>query len=184
VLLNSCATSSSYSSSPEVPPSHPHLTEDQVCCLEYINFEWKVNPHAKRFDQTWDQMFNRLMWYRYYHGHLLVPRRYAPDLKLSAWVHSQRYQYRKYFLGQDKKPHGTTKKTTSAFAWAAAEDDNDNNGSLEDNDEKAKRSPSRLTDARRQRLDEIGFVWSVRPRTAGGAARKREDLDDCDSDSS
>ena len=74
----------------------------------------------------------------------LVPKRFPPDVKLGTWVHTQRIQYRKLLTG-------TSKKEAPAEPVEA------------DGMEKSEEEKNfRLTDDRRRRLDEVGFVWSAR----------------------
>ena len=70
-----------------------------------------------------------------------MPKRYPPDLKLGTWVHTQRIQYRKLLAGTAKK----------GAQWEASE------GEKSEDDKNF-----RLTEDRRRRLDEVGFVWSAR----------------------
>lgn len=90
-------------------------------------------------------MYEKLLEYKKEHGHCLVPKRYPPDMKLGTWVHTQRIQYRKFLAGTSKK------ETASEAAEAATED-------VKGDDE----SNFRLTEDRRRRLEEAGFVWSAR----------------------
>jgi len=57
--------------------------------LEAIGFEWKV-PDQMKNDQSWDQIFERLVEFRNINGHCNVPKKYPPDEALGRWVHSQR----------------------------------------------------------------------------------------------
>lgn len=74
----------------------------------------------------------------------LVPKRYEADLKLGTWVHTQRIQYRKLLSGNVKKG-----ASHEAFEGEASEKSDEEKN-------------FRLTEDRRRRLDEIGFVWSAR----------------------
>lgn len=74
----------------------------------------------------------------------LVPKRYLPDPKLGTWVHTQRIQYRKLVAG--------------TFKNDAPDEVVETEGTEKSEDEKN----FRLTEDRRRRLDEVGFVWSAR----------------------
>lgn len=74
----------------------------------------------------------------------LVPKRYEPDLKLGTWVHTQRIQYRKLLSGNAKK--GAPPDILEGEASEKSEEEKN----------------FRLTEDRRRRLDEVGFVWSAR----------------------
>jgi hypothetical protein len=128
-------------------PTNPRLTEERRRRLEAIGFEWKVKNKMKRYyDRQWDAMFEKLLKFKEEQGNCLVPKRYPPDIKLGTWVHTQRIQYRKYLAG------------TSSSKEGQFED-------AEDEEESAKGEEEqhfRLTEDRRQRLDDIGFVWSAR----------------------
>ena len=122
----------------------PRLTEDRQRRLESIGFEWKVKHKMKRYyDKQWDQMFGRLLAFKDTNGHCLVPKRYPPDMKLGTWVHTQRIQYRKLMAGVKKVTF--TEEEVSQLRHAEEE-----------------AVTYRLTDERRKRLEEVGFVWSVR----------------------
>eukprot|EP00550_Attheya_septentrionalis_P004429 CAMPEP_0198283158 /NCGR_PEP_ID=MMETSP1449-20131203/2828_1 /TAXON_ID=420275 /ORGANISM="Attheya septentrionalis, Strain CCMP2084" /LENGTH=1129 /DNA_ID=CAMNT_0043979683 /DNA_START=92 /DNA_END=3481 /DNA_ORIENTATION=+ len=124
-------------------PVTVRLTEERLRRLKSINFEWKVKNKMKRYyDRQWDEMFQSLLKYKEENGSCLVPKRYPPDMKLGTWVHTQRIQYRKLVSG----------------AGAASK--------YEGDEEQCEESETsfRLTDDRRKRLEDIGFVWSVRDK--------------------
>jgi hypothetical protein len=75
----------------------------------------------------------------------LVPKRYPPDIKLGTWVHTQRIQYRKLVQGSVKK-----EEEEELLAEQALHEGKDDEHSF------------RLTEDRRQRLEDAGFVWSAR----------------------
>ena len=157
--------------------SNPRLTEERLRRLEEIGFEWKVKNKMKRYyDRQWDTMFEKLLKFKEENGHWyvltccaccrrqscllfltmsptflsitrsLVPKRYPPDFKLGTWVHTQRIQYRKLLMGASKK---------EASAEPVEAD------GMEDRSEEEEKN-FRLTEDRRRRLDEVGFVWSAR----------------------
>jgi hypothetical protein len=125
--------------------ANPRLTEERLRRLEAIGFEWKVKNKMKRYyDRQWDGMFEKLLKFKEENGHCLVPKRYEADLKLGTWVHTQRIQYRKLLSGNVKKG-----ASHEAFEGEASEKSDEEKN-------------FRLTEDRRRRLDEIGFVWSAR----------------------
>jgi len=132
------------SSSVKARPTNPRLTEERLRRLESIGFEWKVKHKMKRYyDKQWDNMFERLLKFKEKSGHCMVPKRYPPDLKLGTWVHTQRIQHRKLMTGVLRKD--------SNFAEAIKADPS-----------VADEISYRLTEDRRKRLEEVGFIWSAR----------------------
>ena len=65
-------------------------------------------------------------------------------MKLGTWIHTQRIQYRKFLAGSSSKKDG--------------EEEPDEEESQKGEDEQH----FRLTEDRRRRLEELGFVWSAR----------------------
>lgn len=148
--------------------TNPRLTAERRARLEAIGFEWKVKHKMKRYyDRQWDNMFEKLLKYKEEHGHCLVPKRYPPDVKLGTWVHTQRIQYRKMLAG-------TVKKDAGEAGVCSIEDSEDAcNGEVvveeqpavlptKTEEKSAEEQFFRLTDERRRRLEEAGFVWSAR----------------------
>lgn len=81
----------------------------------------------------WEEMYQRLVQYKQENGDCLVPRKFEGDPKLATWVETQRVLWNK------------------EVKIAAS-------GTAEQEDIKVKR----LTPLRKQRLDSLGFVWSLR----------------------
>ena len=127
---------------------NPRLTEDRIRRLESIGFEWRVKQKTKRyFDKQWDEMFQRLLLYReQHHGNTLIPKRYPPDPRLGTWAATQRVQYKKLMEGRPKQGDAIS-----------SDSGDDPQRGLSDEE-----MSFRLTDDRRRRLDDIGFVWNVR----------------------
>jgi hypothetical protein len=127
--------------------SNPRLTEERRHRLEAIGFEWKVKHKMKRYyDRQWDTMFEKLLKFKEETGSCLVPKRYPPDFKLGTWVHTQRIQYRKYLAGTSSSKEGQEEDAEEEEESAKGEEE----------------QHFRLTEDRRQRLDDVGFVWSAR----------------------
>eukprot|EP00529_Nitzschia_sp_RCC80_P008070 CAMPEP_0113486452 /NCGR_PEP_ID=MMETSP0014_2-20120614/25004_1 /TAXON_ID=2857 /ORGANISM="Nitzschia sp." /LENGTH=1315 /DNA_ID=CAMNT_0000380125 /DNA_START=307 /DNA_END=4254 /DNA_ORIENTATION=+ /assembly_acc=CAM_ASM_000159 len=129
--------------------TNPRLTEERKRRLESIGFEWKVKQKMKRYyDKRWDSMFDRLVAFKQANGHCMVPKRYATDPQLGTWVHTQRIQYRTKYRKPTKNV-ALSEEEVSALKSCGDE------------------VTYRLTDERRQRLEDIGFVWSAREGEKG-----------------
>ncbi|GKY95090.1 hypothetical protein MPSEU_000473000 [Mayamaea pseudoterrestris] len=129
--------------------STPRLTEERIRRLESVGFEWRVKQKMKRYYQRqWDVMFDRLLLFKKQTGHTCVPKRYPPDTKLGTWMHTQRIQW---------------KKQVGKVDGASSDSADDLNKRSTDED-----MSFRLTDERRRRLEEIGFVWSAREGDSTG----------------
>jgi hypothetical protein len=160
-------------------PTNPRLTSDRLRRLEEIGFEWKVKNKMKRYyDRQWDQMFGRLLQFKQANGHCMVPKRYPPDMKLGTWVHTQRIQYRKCKAGTNgngmsKLELSTAEAAAEAAFEASAEAAFEASAAAEAAGEPttiimAEEVTYRLTEERRQRLQDVGFVWSARESEKGG----------------
>ena len=127
--------------------TNPRLTEERLRRLESIGFEWKVRNKMKRYyDKQWQDMFERLLKFKQENGHCIVPKRYPADMKLGTWVHTQRIQYRKL---------ATTKNSKDGTG-------SEGEGASDEIIPKGEEMSYRLTEERRKRLEEVGFVWSAR----------------------
>lgn len=128
------------------------LTDVRRKRLEAIGFIWSAREGDKTaeqgritrnsYDDQWDAMFNRLKEYKDRFGDCLVSKRYKDDPKLGTWVDTQRVQY---------------KKMKKKLAEPGSEES-------VDLDIPAPGKPviGRLTDDRIHRLEELGFIWSLR----------------------
>lgn len=83
-------------------------------------------------EAQWEEMYQRLVQYKQQYGDCLVPRKFEGDPKLATWVETQRVLW--------------NKEVKTAVADAEAED----------------AQLKRLTPSRKERLDALGFVWSLR----------------------
>ena len=156
----------------KVRPTNGRLTEDRLKRLEAIGFEWRVKHKMKRYyDKQWDVMFQRLLQFKQINGNCLVPKRYPPDMKLGTWVHTQRIQYRKLTANSEKAV------TEEEVAKLLAGQNND--PTLTEEEKAAIQSVTgrdevttyRLTEARRKRLEEVGFVWCAQGAKGPDVAR-------------
>ena len=136
-----------------VPATKPRtnnsrLTEERVRRLESIGFEWKVRNKMKRYyDKQWQDMFERLLKFKAENNHCMVPKRYPPDIKLGVWVHTQRTQFRK-LVNVKRGSMDSAGLTTEVIPDVTLP--------------KGEEASFRLTEDRRKRLEEAGFVWSAR----------------------
>ena len=96
------------------------------------------------YDDQWDAMFGSLVAYKEKHGHCLVPKRYQDNPKLGTWVDTQRVQYKKM------------KKSMTTNASSPSSNDQTSSSSA------AAQHHRRITLERVQRLEQLGFVWSIR----------------------
>lgn len=73
-------------------------------------------------NETWDEMFCRLLQYRAKFGHCRVPNRYKEDSKLGTWVSVQRWHYRVMAKGRRKKtpltPERVIRLEKIGFQWS------------------------------------------------------------------
>uniref|UniRef100_A0A7S3P091 Helicase-associated domain-containing protein n=1 Tax=Amphora coffeiformis TaxID=265554 RepID=A0A7S3P091_9STRA len=137
--------------------TNARLTEERLRRLESIGFEWKVRNKMKRYyDKQWQDMFDQLMDFKAKNGHTMVPKRFPDNPRLANWVHTQRIQYRKLMAG-------ARKDNSDKDVMPPPEDVS---GSGDITLSKEDEISFRLTDERRRKLEEIGFVWSVRESDA------------------
>lgn len=174
--------------------TNARLTEERLRRLEFIGFEWKVRNKMKRYyDKQWQEMFDHLLQFKAVNGHTMVPKRYPDNPRLANWVHTQRVswnypdlihvlvfarltslcqiQYRKLMAGAPKDPYkdSNSKEVLPTNDMKEVLPTNDMKDVLPANDMKLSKEDEisfRLTEQRRQKLEEIGFVWSVRESDA------------------
>eukprot|EP00934_Nitzschia_sp_Nitz4_P001966 Nitzschia sp. Nitz4//scaffold107_size73032//27795//30897//NITZ4_005759-RA/size73032-augustus-gene-0.100-mRNA-1//-1//CDS//3329532590//1966//frame0 len=153
------------------------LTDERRKRLEDIGFCWSAReekssiesqdgsiPSRHRmtrnsYDDQWDVMFSLLEQYKREHGDCLVPKRYAQNTKLGTWVDTQRVQYKKLQKKIAELQHKKgDKPNPSNISPVPSEDMSTNSETVDD------RSPlvGRLTQDRISRLQNLGFVWSLR----------------------
>lgn len=82
------------------------LTVERKKLLDKIGFVWKIN-------ESWDEMFLKLVEYKNTKGDCLVPQRYWTDPKLGNWVRLQRVRRKSL------SPMQTKKLTVIGFVWDA-----------------------------------------------------------------
>jgi hypothetical protein len=148
------------------------LTEERRKRLEEVDFVWSAREGEKgieqgritrnSYDDQWDQMFTRLQGYKETYGDCLVPKRFKEDPKLGTWVDTQRVQFKK--MKKKLEEHGITYEGPEDAKEAKYDDADDGsvNSANQNQPMNAKPVVGRLTDDRIRRLENLGFVWSLR----------------------
>jgi hypothetical protein len=77
------------------------LSEDRIKRLEDMGFVWKLITYIPS-KASWDEMFDALNEYKKNHGDCNVPHRWPENKQLSTWVHTQRTNYRRGNLSDDR----------------------------------------------------------------------------------
>ncbi|WP_257615700.1 helicase associated domain-containing protein, partial [Chlamydia suis] len=153
------------------------LSEDKIARLEELGFVWNV------FEESWEENFLELQRFREEHGHCKVPTRYPQNPQLATWVSSQRKDFKKGKISEDK----IARLEELGFVWDVIEE------AWEENFLALKRfqeehghckvpqrypqnpqlaswvstqrcafKKGKLSEDKIARLEEIGFVWDVR----------------------
>jgi len=164
------------------------LTPSQVQALEELGFQWMT------VKDSWEENFEKLRKYQEQHNSCCVP--YKIDKQLNIWVHTQRSANREGALSQDRKQ----KLDSLGFKWTMKDRElAQKDGVWQEHFEHLKKfkethghmNPTRevdrkldrwvrkqretyksglLSKERIQKLEEIGFQWSLR-----GARKSWED---------
>lgn len=106
------------------------------------------------YDDQWDAMFILLEKYKAETGNCLVPKRYPANPKLGTWVDTQRVQYKKL----QKKIAELQSRSEANDQIGGLPEEQGSNG--QPNSKAA--VVGRLTQDRIHRLQNLGFVWSLR----------------------
>jgi hypothetical protein len=153
------------------------LTEARRIRLEQVGFIWSAREGEKgtdagritrnSYDDQWDFMFDKLQEYKQEFGDCLVPKRYKQNSKLGTWVDTQRVQFKKL-----KKKLASQGKNYEEAAQPEEEQGQVQPVVVVEEPLQPEvavapgMSPKplvgRLTDDRIQRLQHLGFVWSLR----------------------
>ena len=166
--------------------SRGRLAPDHVRRLNEVGFEW--DPVSTR----WEEMFQQLVEFKKEHGHTNVSQRSGKYKALGTWVRNQRGAKR------DKRPIMVERAKCLdeiGFVWRLIErnawerlferlvefkkihshcnvpqkaGENKRLGKWV-NSQRTAHFRGKITQARKQKLDSIGFVWNLRPNL--GAAR-------------
>jgi hypothetical protein len=122
-------------SSPKKTPAESSTSDASAAQQE------RQQQRRQRLNEAlWEEMYQRLVHYKEQFGDCLVPRKFEGDPKLATWVETQRVLWNK----EAKQP------TT------------DPNSELPVEMDEAK--SKRVTPERKQKLDALGFVWSLRSK--------------------
>ncbi|KAL7514863.1 hypothetical protein ACHAXN_012150 [Cyclotella atomus] len=93
------------------------MIEDRIELLNAIGFTWSIRDislNAAAADgqsipirttylkQKWQEQYDKLVSFQQQHGHCRVPNRYKSDEFLGSWVKSQREQYKRGSMSQDR----------------------------------------------------------------------------------
>ena len=152
-----------------------NLTEQRKNLLNEIGFIWKS------FDQKWEEGFNYLVKFYEREGHCKVPNKYLEnDFKLGFWVSNQRARTTQIALSEERK----IRLSKLGFVWDRLNDQWEDGFSnlvkfkereghcrvlynhLEDNYKLGgwvidqRKNIKTLSDERKIRLDELGFIWN------------------------
>lgn len=153
--------------------SAKHVRKNQKKPDAPQNVEEEANPSSQQNQQhqrrkrlneaQWEDMYQRLQKYKEQYGNCLVPRKFDEDPKLSTWVETQRHLWNRDFRKQEVP--SPTQDVPESFVSvdeqlppeiAALGATND--FFMEDTKIK------RLTPERKLKLDQLGFVWSLRSK--------------------
>lgn len=86
-----------------------------IAALDKLGFVWDA------VKDQWRNQFDKMMAFKATIGHCAVPKAYAPDKSLGAWVHRQRYHYK---LNHEGKPTQLTRDridllNSVGFSWGS-----------------------------------------------------------------
>jgi hypothetical protein len=150
------------------------LSSERKALLAELGFVWNAREAA------WEVMFLELKRYRDQYGHCDVPQKLETNPQLGQWVSAQRTRQKEGTLSPEKE----ARLNALGFAWDARDASweamfaelkryRDAHGHCNvlrrENPELAKwvgvqrafNKTGKLSAARKERLDEIGFVWSA-----------------------
>lgn len=85
------------------------LSDERINMLNAIGFKWTA-----QYDEIWYDKFEELKLYKSKHGNCNVPRRYEDNQPLSYWVQTQRAQYKKSKLSEER----IRLLNAAGFEWA------------------------------------------------------------------
>ena len=84
------------------------VSVDRIRRLDSIGFVWKVREQV-----PWEEMYQRLVAYKNQHKSTTVPQKYAADLQLGHWVHTQR----RYYSNKQLSTERTNLLESIGFVW-------------------------------------------------------------------
>ena len=88
------------------------LTESQRASLDELGFVWEESQKKKN-DIRWDEKFDQLKHYKRVYGHAKVPIQWPENRQLGSWVNTQRVQYSRGLLPDDRE----AKLKSLGFVW-------------------------------------------------------------------
>jgi hypothetical protein len=144
------ATDSPTEANTAAPPAKLAVSETSLQDYTYRAGIRKTSPGNA--DAQWDDFYARLVKFKEWHGHVLVPKKYESDPKLAAWVESQRVMW-----NRDQNP--IKDKDQNAATWTT-----DPASTAQPTAASAASTIKRLSPERKQKLDDLGFVWSLRSK--------------------
>ena len=155
------------------------LSNDRVRRLKDIGFVWEP------YESDWEEMFEVLKEYKENHGDCNVSRRWSENNQLGSWVHSQRNNYRRAILSDDK----IKRLEDEGFAWNAIKSKweemfdalreyKKNHGDCKVpqrwaenkrlanwvSTQRVNYRDKKLSDDQIKLLEDIGFVWNIHKR--------------------
>lgn len=147
------------------------LTEARRIRLEQVGFIWSAREGEKgtdnagritrnSYDDQWDFMFVKLQEYKDKFGDCLVPKRYKENSKLGTWVDTQRVQFKK--LKKKLASQGKNYEEGEEQGQEVLVEEIPLQLEVAPGGMSPKPLVGRLTDDRIQRLQNLGFVWSLR----------------------
>lgn len=103
-------------------------------------------------EEQWEDYYEKLKHFKATYGHVIVPRKYDADPKLASWVENQRALWNRDFnQSKDRNNTVTSPVHTNADHYLSP-----NKGQLH--------TARHLTQERKEKLDALGFVWSLRSK--------------------
>lgn len=137
----------------QTPPVGKRLPPADSSTHIHIHTNTKSNAEPQ-----WEEYYARLVLFKQLHGHVVVPRKYDADPKLAVWVESQRALWNRDFNQSKDKPATNHRSTIGQEP-----DLHLNDASLVQNPTIPSAAKG-LTLERKIKLDELGFVWSLRTK--------------------
>ncbi|QNR65490.1 Helicase associated domain protein [Paenibacillus peoriae] len=155
------------------------LPQERIDKLNSVGFQWEVVSA-----NSWNNVFELLFIYKNKHGHINIPVRYEVDgIKLGVWVNAQRQFYKNNKLSQDR----IDKLNSINFTWSVANETWENNFNLLIdymnkygncsppryymvgevklgvwlNNQRKFYKNNKLSQERINKLNSIGFQWSI-----------------------
>ena len=197
---SSSSSSSQQSSSPEFSSRQSSSLQDSTYTDAPTDDLTTQQTNSERLEEQWRAMYRRLVEYQEQHGDCNVPNSYPPDKALGKWVRNQRQNLKNKPLDTDRRKI----LDSIGFAWqrkeraswdvmfdrlvAYKQQHGDCNVPLNYHPDLKlatwvskqrctfKNAP--LNNERRQRLDKIGFYWTLEKRRSKSSLSIEADHED------